>query len=149
MAKSQETFNKKEKEKLRRKKKEEKERKKEERKANSTGGDLENMLVYVDEEGNFTSTPPDPTKRTKIKAEDIELGIPKKDESQAADENRKGKITFFNESKGYGFIRDLQTQDSIFVHVNGLIDRVKEGDTVTFRTERGPKGLNAIGVKKA
>ena len=148
MAKSQETFNKKEKEKLKRKKKEEKERKKEERKANSTGGDLESMLMYVDENGNFTSTPPDPTKRTKVKAEDMQLGAAKR-EAGDADEGRKGKITFFNESKGYWFIRDLQSQDSIFVHINGLLDKVKEGDTVTFRTERGPKGLNAISVKKA
>lgn len=148
MAKSQETFNKKEKEKLKRKKKEEKERKKEERKANSTGGDLESMLMYVDENGNFTSTPPDPTKRTKVKAEDMQLGAAKR-ETTDADEGRKGKVSFFNESKGYGFIRDLTSQESIFVHINGLIDRVKEGDTVTFRTEKGPKGLNAISVKKA
>ncbi len=148
MAKSQETFNKKEKEKLKRKKKEEKERRKEERKANSTGGDLESMLMYVDEDGNFTSTPPDPSKRTKVKAEDMQLGAAKR-ETDNVDEGRKGKVTFFNESKGYGFIRDLTSQDSIFVHVNGLIDKVREGDTVTFRTEKGPKGLNAISVKKA
>lgn len=149
MARSQQTFSKNEKEKLKKKKKEEKERRKEERKANAGSSDLESMLVYVDEDGNFTTTPPDPSKRTSIKAEDIELGIPKKEDTAATDEPRKGKVAFFNESKGYGFIRDHQTQESIFVHLSGLIDKVREGDTVTFKTEKGPKGLNAIGVKKA
>ena len=61
MGKSQETFNKKEKEKKRKKKKQEKQQRKEERKANSGGGELENMMAYVDEFGNITETPPDPT----------------------------------------------------------------------------------------
>ena len=63
MARSQETFNKKEKEKKRLKKRQEKQLKKEERKANSKGGGLENMLAYVDENGHITDTPPDRTKK--------------------------------------------------------------------------------------
>ena len=67
MAKSQDTYNKKEKEKKRLKKRLEKKARAEERKANSEGGELENMMAYVDEDGNITDTPPDPTKK-KIKA---------------------------------------------------------------------------------
>lgn len=62
---------------------------------------------------------------------------------------RQGVVTFFNTSKGYGFIRDLQSQESIFVHINGLVDSIGEHDKVTFETNMTPKGLNAISVKKA
>ena len=58
-----------------------------------------------------------------------------------------GTVKFFNESKGYGFIKDHESQESIFVHVNGLEDPVKENDKVTFETEMGQKGINAIKVK--
>ena len=61
----------------------------------------------------------------------------------------KGIVKFFNESKGYGFIKDLETQESIFVHINGLKDSVKENDRVTFETINTPKGLNAVNVKKS
>ena len=73
MGRSQETFGKKEREKKRLKKKQEKGLRKEQRKANATGGDFESMLAYVDENGHIVDTPPDPAKRTKIKAENISL----------------------------------------------------------------------------
>lgn len=60
-----------------------------------------------------------------------------------------GTVKFLNESKGFGFIVDNSTQEEIFVHVTGLIDNVREGDHVTFKTERGKKGMNAIDVKIA
>lgn len=147
MAKSTETFNKKEKEKKRLKKQQEKKEKLEERKANSTKKSFEDMIAYVDEYGNITSTPPDPTKKTKINAEDIQIGVAKQEPIEH-DTVRQGRVTFFNESKGYGFIKDDQTQESIFVHINGLTQPVKENDKVTFETEMGQKGLNAIKVKK-
>lgn len=148
MAKSTETFNKKEKEKKRLKKQQEKKEKQEERKANAVKGkSLEDMFAYVDENGNITSTPPDPTKKKKINAEDIQIGVAKQ-EAIEMDTVRQGKVTFFNESKGYGFIKDDQTQESVFVHINGLMQPVKENDKVTFETEMGQKGLNAIKVKK-
>ncbi|RYZ96849.1 MAG: cold shock domain-containing protein, partial [Sphingobacteriaceae bacterium] len=56
--------------------------------------------------------------------------------------------TFFNESKGYGFIRDGQTQESVFVHINSLAEEVREGDKVSFEVEQGQKGPNAVKVKK-
>jgi cold shock CspA family protein len=147
MAKSQETFSKKEKEKKRLKKRQDKLVKKEERKADSVGGSLESMMAYVDEYGNITDTPPDPTKKKKIIASNIEIGVPKReDEPEAA--ARQGKISYWNDSKGYGFIKDLITQENVFVHVNGTLETVKEGDTVTFEVERGQKGMNAVRVKK-
>ena len=146
MAKSQETFNKKEKEKKRQKKRLDKEQKKEERRANAGGKSFEDMLAYVDENGQISSTPPDPTKQKKIKVEDIELGVPKR-ESIDQGGTRTGVVTFFNTSKGYGFIKDQVTQEGVFVHINGLVDSIKENDKVTFEVEMGQKGLNAIDVK--
>jgi cold shock CspA family protein len=147
MAKSQETWNKKEKEKKRQKKKEDKAQRKEERKSKSTDGSLESMMAYVDEYGNISSTPPDPTKKKKINADTIEVGVPRRKASDEVDATRKGIVTFFNESKGFGFIRDLQSQESIFTHVKGHLDQIKENDKVSFQVEQGPKGLNAIKVK--
>ena len=148
MGRSQETFNKKEKEKKRFKKKQDKLKKKEERSANAgKGKSLDDMLAYVDENGNITSTPPDPGNRKVIKAEDIEIGVSKQEDPDPGDPIRKGTVTYFNESKGYGFIKDHETQESVFVHVNGLADQVNVGDKVTFGTELGQKGLNAVMVK--
>ncbi len=149
MGRSQETFNKKEKEKKRLKKRQDKEQKKEDRKANSSKGKgIDEMLAYVDDNGNITSTPPDPTKKkVVVKQEDIQIGVPKQEALDPADLIRRGTITFFNTSKGYGFIKDQDTQESIFVHQNGLTSSVKENDKVTFEVEKGPKGLNAINVK--
>ncbi|MEI6679119.1 MAG: cold shock domain-containing protein [Mariniphaga sp.] len=147
MTKSQDTFNKKEKEKKRLKKRLEKTQKKEERKGNSQGGDLENMLAYVDENGNLTDTPPDPSKKRKVNASTIEISVPRREEEDEITV-RTGRIEFFNDSKGYGFIKENDTQEKFFVHVNGLLQEVKEGDVVTFELERGLKGMNAIEVKK-
>jgi len=147
MAKSQDTFNKKEKEKKRLKKRQEKNVKREDRKSNSTGGDLESMLAYVDENGNLTDTPPDPTKKRKVIASSIEISVPRREEEEI-DPMRLGRIEFFNDSKGFGFIKEKDTQEKYFVHINGLLEDVKEGDNVVFELERGLKGLNAVRVKK-
>lgn len=61
----------------------------------------------------------------------------------------EGTVKFFNEAKGFGFIVNNSTKEEIFVHVSGLIDNVREGDVVTFSTERGKKGMNAVDVKLA
>jgi len=148
MAKSQETFSKKEKEKLRQKKRQDKLVKKEERKANSSGGGLDSMMAYVDEYGRISDTPPDPTKKKiVVNASSIEIGIPKR-EDEPEEQMRQGKVTYFNSAKGYGFIKDLQSQENVFVHVNGLSETIVENDKVTFEVERGHKGLNAVKVKK-
>jgi len=149
MAKSQQSFNKKEKEKKRLKKREEKKKKAEQRRENSAGGDLDSMMAYVDEFGNITDTPPDPTlKKKKIKAEDIEIGIPKKEEGDSFDGDLTGKVDFFDSSKGFGFIIDSRTSDRYFVHVSATLEEIVEGDKVTFVLEKGLKGMNAVQVKK-
>jgi cold shock CspA family protein len=147
MARSQNTFNKREKEKKRLQKRKEKQEKKEERKSNATSGELDEMLAYVDEFGNITDTPPDPTvKKKEVKASSIEIGVPKKEREDITAE-RRGRVAFFNDSKGYGFINQDGTQERYFVHINGLIDQVQEGDKVSFQLEKGAKGMNAIEVK--
>ncbi|MBI1835626.1 MAG: cold shock domain-containing protein [Flavobacteriia bacterium] len=146
MAKSQETFGKKEKEAKRLKKRQDKAIKQQERKSTSTsGGGLESMMAYVDENGFITDTPPNPANKKKVIAENIELGVPKR---EMEDPIRKGKVEFFNDAKGFGFIKDLENQEKYFVHVNGLLQEIKENDNVSFELERGMKGLNAVRVKK-
>lgn len=147
MAKSQQTFNKQEKEKKRLKKQQDKRQKKAERKENPKS-DFDDMIAYVDEYGNITDTPPDPTKKKKvIHAKNIEIGV-KKREKIEIDPIRKGKIDFFDHSKGFGFIIEHETQEKFFVHVNGLTEEVEENDKVSFELEQGMKGLNAVRVKK-
>ena len=58
-----------------------------------------------------------------------------------------GTVKFFNSTKGFGFIVDSSSKEEIFVHVSGLVDEIREGDTVTFDTARGKKGMNAVNVK--
>jgi CspA family cold shock protein len=60
---------------------------------------------------------------------------------------KTGKVKFFNHSKGYGFIKDAETDTDYFVHVSGLIDEIKENDEVTFDLKEGRKGMNAVDVK--
>jgi len=147
MAKSQQSFNKKEKEKKRLKKRLEKQQRKEERRAANAEAGEDSMIAYVDEHGNITDTPPDLSKKEKIDASKIELGVPKRDEDEK-DSLRIGRVAFFNHSKGYGFINEQGTQEKFFVHINGTIDEIDEGDKVSFELERGLKGMNAVNVKK-
>ncbi len=148
MGKSQETWNKKDVRNKKEKKRKDKEKKKLERKENKkTGSSLDDMLAYVDENGNITSTPPDPSKKKKINLEDIQIGIPKSANTEPEELVRKGVVAFFNNSKGFGFIKDLVSQKSVFVHVNGLIDTIKENDKVIFEIAMGKKGPNAVNVK--
>ncbi|HYJ63682.1 MAG TPA: cold shock domain-containing protein [Parafilimonas sp.] len=147
MAKSKETFGKKEKEKQRLKHRQDKQQKMEERKANAKKGkSLDEMMAYIDENGNLSSMPPDPKKKKVFKQEDMNTGVPVHEEE---DPIRNGIVTFFNDAKGYGFIKDIKTQESVFVHANQLSELIKENDKVNFMVERGPKGLNALNVKKS
>ncbi|HLT82558.1 MAG TPA: cold shock domain-containing protein [Cyclobacteriaceae bacterium] len=149
MSKSRETWNKKETEKKKRKKRQDKEQRREERRAQAKSGStsLDDMIAYVDEDGNITSTPPDPSKKREVREEDIVIGVPRQSPAEALDPIRRGTVSFFNNSKGYGFIRDHETQESIFVHANGLVDEIRENDKVTFEVQMGHKGPNAVDVK--
>lgn len=142
------TFGKREKEKKKEQKRKEKEQRKEERKANSKSGQsIEEMMAYVDENGNLSTVPPDPHKRVAIDHNDILIGS-RNIEGMEPVSRRKGKVTYFNTAKDYGFIKDLSTQESVFVHQNALTITIKENDMVTFETERSPRGLQAVNVKK-
>ncbi|ERM83093.1 cold-shock protein [Rhodonellum psychrophilum GCM71 = DSM 17998] len=59
-----------------------------------------------------------------------------------------GKVKFYNDAKGFGFIVDDQSQSEVFVHATGLIDKVGQNDNVTFELKEGKKGPNAVNVKK-
>ena len=61
----------------------------------------------------------------------------------------QGTVKFFNEAKGFGFIKPSDSSEDIFVHVSGLIDEIRQNDQVEYEVERGKKGLNAVNVKKA
>jgi cold shock CspA family protein len=147
MGRSQETFSKKEVRDKNEKKRKEKAQKREKKKSEGRKSSFEDMIAYVDEFGMITSTPPDPNKKTVVAAESIELKITKNTPENNPDFERKGVITFFNDSKGYGFIRDLESNQSIFVHANNLLDPVKENNIVIFEIGKGPKGLSAMKVK--
>jgi cold shock CspA family protein len=144
MGRSQETFNKKE---VRNKKDKEKKRL-----ARKEGGDkksnsLDDMIAYVDENGRLTSTPPDPDKKKEeIDIEDIEISVPRRSEEEE-DPVRKGTVNSYFESKGYGFIRDSETKEGVFFHVNNVLEDVKEGNLVSFEVEMGQKGPVAVRVK--
>jgi cold shock CspA family protein len=144
-----ETWNKKEREKKKKQNKKEKSERMQERKENPKTKTLDDMMAYIDENGNISNTPPDPKKMRKIKLEDIEIGVPRQGEVDPDDLIRKGTVTFFNTEKGYGFIKDAVTQESVFVHANSLQEAIKEGNKVIFEVEMGPKGANAINVKIA
>ncbi|WP_299519071.1 cold shock domain-containing protein [Winogradskyella sp.] len=150
MGRSQQTFSKSEKEKKRLKKREEKRKKMEARKlSKEENGSTGIPMAYVDYNGNLTDIPPDPSMKVKVKAENIDIGIPKKEYvKEEFDPIRKGKVSFFNGSKGYGFILDTETNEKYFTHVSGLIDEITENDKVTFELEKGQRGMNAVKVKK-
>ena len=145
-----ETWNKKEREKNKRQKKKEKLEKRQEKKlANKGSHDLESMLAYIDENGNLSSKPADPRRKVSINVEDIDISVPRQKEMDPGDLIQSGVVTLFKGDKGYGFIKNLETQESYFFHVNSLIDPVKENNRVNFEIEKGPKGLNAVRVRIA
>lgn len=61
----------------------------------------------------------------------------------------KGIVKFFNDTKGFGFIKDAESGEEYFVHVTGLVDKIRENDEVTYDLQEGRKGLNAVNVKLA
>lgn len=146
MAKSKETYSKKEREKQRQKQKIEKLEKKQERRTSGQGNrSFDDMLAYVDENGNLSATPPEPGKKEVIDHEQLYTGIPVREPEEI---EKQGRIEFFNEAKGFGFIQDAKTQQRIFVHQSQATELLRESDIVSFQTERGPKGLTAIQVRK-
>lgn len=145
MARSKETFGKKEVRNKKDKKRKEKEKRKLERKEQGKKG-FDDMIAWVDENGVISSTPPDLTQKTEIEVEDIEISVPKA-EFRENNTLRTGRLKSFDQSKGFGFIIDSETKDSIFVHINDCIEPIEVGNRVEFETEKGLKGLKAVKVK--
>lgn len=144
MGRSQESWNKREKEKKKAKRKEDKLKKREERKEGGTDS-FEDMIAYVDQFGNISDTPMDPKDKEEIDADDIVIGIPPKEEME--EEIKEGTVSFFDHSKGYGFIKVKGTGESLFTHVKSHLDEISEGNRVTFDVAPGDKGPVAINVK--
>lgn len=142
MAKSN-SFNKREIEKSKQQKRKEKQQRKEDRKNNPVSS-FEDMIAYVDENGVITDTPPEVTK-SNIKAEDIEISVPKKEEVEEPD-FFEGRVEFFDTAKGFGFIKDKASVNKYFFHNSNAEIGIKENDNVTFKLERGPRGMSAVEV---
>ena len=142
-----ESWNKKEREKKKQKERKNKAEKMQERRENAKKNSFDDMIAYMDENGNLTSTPPDPRKKKEVKLEDIQIGVPKYVAPTQAELTRTGKVTFFNTAKGFGFIKDLASQQSVFVHANNLSQEIQENDKVSFELEMGQRGPMAVNVK--
>lgn len=146
MSRSQESFSKREKEKKKAQKKKEKQLKREQRlEENAQKGGLDSMIAYVDEFGNLTDTPPEEQNREEIEAEDIVIGVPKKEDTEAPKVN-VGTVAFYDSSKGFGFINDSHSGEKYFFHINNVTFDIKENDKVSFDIVRGRKGMDAVNV---
>ena len=135
---------KRENEKKRLAKREEKLKKKESRKLSGTSS-FDDMIAYVDENGMITSTPPtEDIKKEEINPDEIIIATPKKEEEEPT--ILRGRVEFFNESRGFGFIKDLSGVEKYFFHVNNVVGNIAENNIVTFDLERGVKGMNAVNI---
>ena len=141
------SFSKRELEKKKQGKKLEKQQRKEERKANRGGSSLDDMIAYVDANGMITDTPPDMSSKPKVEAETIAVSVPKKEEQEPV--ALRGRVEHFNTDKGYGFIKDLDSTEKYFFHISNAPADIAEGALVTFETERGQRGLNAVNIAYA
>ena len=103
------------------------------------------MIAYVDENGMITSTPPaENVKKEEINPDEIIIATPKKEDEEPV--ILRGRVEFFNEARGFGFIKDLAGGDKYFFHVNNVVGNISEGNIVTFDLERGVKGMNAVNI---
>ncbi len=147
MSRGNETLGKKDVRAKKEKRRQEKEKKREERKNQSRDGkSFDDMIAYVDEFGRITATPPDPANKVETNIDEIQIAVPKSVPGEE-DNIHHGIVTFFNNSKGFGFIKDTDTQRDVFVHINELMEPVKENNKVLFEIQKGPKGLTAVNVK--
>ena len=146
MSRSKESFSKKEVRNKQLKKRKDKEKRRLERKDPDKKNSFDDMMAWVDEKGTIHNSPPELSDKTEIKAEDIEISVPK---GGIVKEplNYKGEISNFDESKGFGFIHCERLRGRVFVHINDCPDKLKTGQKVEFGIEKGVKGIKAIDVK--
>jgi cold shock CspA family protein len=147
MGRSQETYNKKEVRNKKEKKRKDKAQKRVIRKSEPKKSNFDDMIAYVDEFGRITSSPPDPDKKSIVVAENIELNATRNNSQGIPDFIRKGVVISFNDSRGFGFIRDMETNQRVFVHANSLLEPIKENNIVVFEIGKGAKGPSAMKVK--
>lgn len=138
------SFGKRENEKKKQARRVEKQNRKEERKSSGKATSFEDMIAYVDENGMITSVPPELRQKEEINQEDILISTPKKED--VAPVILRGRVDYFNEAKGFGFIRDLSGTEKYFFHVNNVVNDISVNDIVTFDLERGDRGLSAVNV---
>ncbi len=141
------SFNKRELEKKKQAQRLEKQQRKEQRKAAGGSKSFEDMIAYVDENGVISSTPPDPDKKTQVDVDAIEVSTPKKEEVEETP--LKGRVEYFNEDKGFGFIKDLGSVEKYFFHISQAPAGITEGNMVFFELEKGQRGLNAVRIALA
>ncbi len=142
-----EFFSKRDREKKKQQLRKEKEEKKRERKEHSRDGNsLADMIAYVDENGNLTSTPQDPSRRREYNLEDIQISAPKAEDRNLVEQFEEGVISYYNAEKGYGFIRDIKSKQSVFVHNKQISGSININDKVRFQIAKGFKGPEAINV---
>lgn len=148
MGKSKETSSKKDVRNKQIKKRKEKEQRRLDKKEQGSKS-FDDMIAWVDENGRITNTPPDPTqKKTEVDINSIEIGTPKAEFRESRPEKlRSGKVIYYDDSKGYGFIADSRSRESVFVHVNECESQIRVNDLVEFETESSPRGPKAVRVK--
>jgi len=110
---------------------------------NDKGKTLDDMLMYVDENGQLTSEPPENREKIEISLDDIQLGAAPIEEEEL---RKTGIVTFFSD-KGYGFITEDRTKENVFFHSNNATEILKKGNKVSYEKERSPKGFSAIEIK--
>lgn len=147
MGRSQETFGKKEVRNRKEKKRKEKAEKRAIKKTEGKKTTFEDMIAYVDEFGKISSTPPDADKRIPVSAETIELTATRNKPENKQGFLRKGVITYFSQAKNFGFIRDLDSGERVFLHSSNLLEPVEENSIVEYEMGKGPRGASANKVK--
>lgn len=136
------TFSKREREKKKRKRKKEVEARRDQRREEEKTS-FDDMIAYVDENGIIRDTPPDPNeKKEEIKASDIVLGVPIKEEEDSV---LTGLVNFYDEDKGYGFIK-TSDGENFFVHRSNISGEPRKGDKVQFEKQKNNKGWEAVNV---
>ena len=148
MARSKETFSKKEIENRKRKQRQEKKERMAARKERGPQS-FDDMIAYMDENGNLSSTPIDIRNKKVYKLEEVPDAVPKAEAYIPDNQLHQGTVQYFSKSKGFGFIHDDATGERIFVHKDQCNFPIAETDKVTYLKRMGDRGFMAMNVRKA